>query len=95
MEIGRAGIQVQDVTQHVSVSHSTLKDRFRRLLDRSIHEEILRVRIERCRELLCRTKMPIRRIAEKAGFRHQEYMGVVFKDRVGKTPAQYRKETVQ
>jgi LacI family transcriptional regulator len=89
------GIQVQEVTEHVSVSRSTLKERFRCLLGRSIHDEIIRVRINRCRELLSQTKMPIRKIAEKTGFRHQEYMGVVFKEIVGKTPGQYRKETQQ
>jgi transcriptional regulator GlxA family with amidase domain len=31
-------------------------------------------------------------VAEKAGFKHCEYMGAIFKARVGKTPPQYRRE---
>jgi len=88
-------ISVGDVTQQVSISQTSLKDRFRRLLGRSIHDEILRVRIRRAKELLSQTDMPIRMVAARAGFRHQEYMGVVFRRKVGKTPAQYRREAAQ
>ncbi len=87
------GITVAEVVEHVSVSHSTLKDRFRRLLGRSLHEEIVHTRIKLCKKLLVETELPIRQIALETGFRHQEYMGVVFREKVGKTPGTFRKET--
>jgi methylphosphotriester-DNA--protein-cysteine methyltransferase len=31
-------------------------------------------------------------VAERAGFKHQEYMGAVFRARIGQTPARVRKE---
>ena len=37
------------------------------------------------------TDLALRTVAEKAGFKHQEYMGAVFKSRLGMTPGQYRK----
>jgi LacI family transcriptional regulator len=80
------------VIQRVSISQTALKDRFRRLLGRSIHDEILRVRVRRAKELLAQTDMSIRTVALRAGFRHQEYMGVVFRQKVGRTPGQFRKE---
>lgn len=83
---------VRDVVQRVSVSQTALKERFRRLLGRSIHEEILRVRIRRAKDLLAQTDMPLRTVAHRSGFRHQEYMGVVFRRKEGKTPGQYRRE---
>jgi LacI family transcriptional regulator len=85
-------VSVRDVIQRVSISQTALKDRFRRLLGRSIHDEILRVRVRRAKELLAQTDMPIRTVALRAGFRHQEYMGVVFRQKVGLTPGQFRKE---
>ena len=87
------GLTVQDVAGHVSVSQSTLKERFRRLLGRTVHEEILHTRLAEVRRLLTQTDWPLVKVAQQAGFRHQEYMGVVFKRLTGKTPGQYRKET--
>jgi len=85
-------IRVDEVVRHVSLSQSALQRRFRRLLGRSIHDEIVRVRIHRACELLVETEMPIGVIAAKSGFRHQAYMGVVFQEKLGKTPRQYREQ---
>ncbi|MBN2296455.1 MAG: DNA-binding transcriptional regulator [Pirellulales bacterium] len=85
-------IRVEEVAAHVALSYSTLKRRFRKVLDRSVHDEIMRVRMERVRELLAETKMPLGQIARATGFRHQEYLGVAFKAQIGITPGQYRKE---
>lgn len=89
------GIGVEDVARHVALSYSTLKRRFHKSLARSIHAEILRVRLERVRELLSATDLPLARVAEVTGFEHQEYLGAVFKARTGKTPLEYRRETAR
>ena len=83
---------VDDVADHVSLSRSVLKRRFRKFLGRSVHDEIVRLRIKRAEDLLAQTDMPISLIAEKTGFHHQEYLGVVFKARTGRTPARFRRE---
>ena len=86
------GIHVDDVASHIAVSRSTLKRRFKQVLSRSVHEEILRIRLERARELLSGTDMTVRHIAHTTGFTHQQYLGEVFKAKFGMTPVQYRKE---
>lgn len=86
-------LAVDDVAEHVSLSRSVLKRRFRAVLGRSVHEEIVRMRIKRAQELLSQTDMPIRLIAERTGFHHQEYLGVVFKARTGRTPGDYRRRS--
>jgi transcriptional regulator GlxA family with amidase domain len=68
-----------------------LQRRFRRELGRSIQEEIIGVRIKRARALLAETELPLVEVAERAGFKHQEYMGAIFKARLDQTPAQYRR----
>ena len=85
------GIDVSDVVGMVPLSRRVLESRFKRLVGRSPHEEIDRVRMTRARELLRGTDLSLARIAEKVGFPHAEYLSVVFKKRVGMTPRAYRK----
>jgi transcriptional regulator GlxA family with amidase domain len=42
--------------------------------------------------LLTQTQWSFARIAEATGFKHQEYLGAVFKAETDMTPAQYRKK---
>jgi len=86
------GIGVEDVVRHVAISYSTLKRRFRQFFQRSIHEEIMRLRLERVKELLAGTGLSLAAIARKTRFEHQEYLGAVFKAHVGMTPGQFRRE---
>ncbi len=86
------GLTVREVVAHVSISHSTLKERFRRILGRTIRDEMIRTQLKQAQHLLSTTDLPLRTVAVKTGFRHQEYMGAVFQSRLGKTPGQFRKE---
>lgn len=84
------GLRVAAIARQVGLSRSVLQRRFRAVLKRSVHQEILAARIKRARELLVRTDLPLAQVAERAGFKHQEYMGAIFRARVGQTPAQLR-----
>ena len=86
------GIGVPDVVRHVGVSYSTLKRRFRNVFQRSIHDEIIRVRLDRARELLAGTELPLAVVALRTGFQHQESLGVVFKAQFSTTPGQFRRD---
>jgi LacI family transcriptional regulator len=83
---------VDDIVRCVPVCRSILQRRFKSALGRTIHDEILCVRLNRAKELLRETDLPLPRIAEKAGFHHQEYMGAVFRAKLGVTPARFRRE---
>lgn len=84
-------LAVDDIVKAVPVCRTVLQRRFRMVLGRSLHDEILRVRLDHARFLLEEGDMPLWQVAEKSGFKHQEYMGVVFKRHLGETPLQYRK----
>lgn len=86
------GINVEDVVRHVLVSRSALQDHFRKMLDRSINDVIVGARTARARELLAQTRLSLQDVAERAGFKHAEYMSIVFKERTGWTPAKFREE---
>jgi LacI family transcriptional regulator len=90
-EHAHEGVHVDEIARHAGLSRSVLQRRFRSALKRSVHQEILAVRIKRARELLIKTTLPLAIVAERAGFKHQEYMGAVFKARLGKTPAKVRR----
>jgi LacI family transcriptional regulator len=89
------GIKVDAIARYAGLSRSVLQRRFRRVLGRTVHEELLHARIKRACQLLAETELPMIDVAEKSGFKHQEYMGAVFKRRLHLTPAQYRRQTGQ
>jgi LacI family transcriptional regulator len=86
------GINTEDILQHVPVSRSTLQRRFRAILGRTVHDEILRIRLRRVCELLARSDLPIDVVSDKAGFTHRQYLGAVFKQKMGMTLAEYRRQ---
>ena len=84
------GITVEDVLRAVPLSRRVLERRFRRVARRTPHEEILRLRLERVKQLLSETDLSLERISSLAGFAHPEYMSVAFKREVGVTPGCHR-----
>jgi LacI family transcriptional regulator len=84
------GIKVDDVLQVVPLSRSVLERRFVKLLGRTPKAEIVRLQLERVKELLAETEYPLSQVAAMAGFEHPEYLSVVFKNKTGQTPGQYR-----
>ncbi|HEX2853888.1 MAG TPA: DNA-binding transcriptional regulator [Opitutaceae bacterium] len=84
------GIGVSDVLRHSPMARRALETRFRKLLGRTPHQEILRVQLNRVRELLTGTELPLWEIAARTGF-EPEYLSVVFKQNTGVAPSEYRK----
>jgi LacI family transcriptional regulator len=85
------GLDVDDVLRHVGLSRTALEARFRKILGRTLHQEIQHVRLERVKHLLADTNMPIKEVALVAGFHQTEYMMRVFRLHTGETPARFRK----
>lgn len=83
-------IQVSDVLRAVAVSRSWLERRFQEALGRSPAEEIRRVRIDRAKQLLADTEMPVPQVAVAAGFGSREYLAYAFKQATGLTPREFR-----
>ncbi len=88
-------IQVADVLRHVRMSRTALEPRVKAVLGRTVYQEIQRVQIERVKELLAGSDMPIKQVAFRTGFRYPEYMMRVFRRATGTTPARFRKSARQ
>jgi len=86
------GISVSEVAEEIQVSRRKLQLVFQRELERSVHDEIRRVQLEKVKQLLLETNIPISRITEATGFTTREYMAQIFRKHVGMTLRQYRKK---
>ena len=87
------GIQVADVLRHVRIARTSLEPRFKRILGRTVHQEIQRVRLAQVQDFLTQTDVPIKQIAALAGFRHPEYLMRLFRRETGQTLKEYRNST--
>lgn len=86
------GINVQDVLKHVPLSRRVLESRFQSVIGRTPHQEIIRRRIDRIRQLLVDTDLTLASIARRTGFRNEEYLNVAFRRSMDIPPGQYRSE---
>ena len=86
------GWSAAEVIAQISVSRSVLQRRFRKETGRSVQEEIINARLKRARELLVESDLSLALVAERSGFKHQEYLGATFKAHFGKTLLEYRRE---
>lgn len=85
------GLRVAALLKVASLSRSALERRFAALVGRSPKAEILRVQLERARQLLGETDLPLPVVAERCGFKHPEYFSALFKLKTGLTPGRFRR----
>ena len=86
-------IHVDDVLRAVPMSRRSLERSFQETLGRSPAMEIRRVRIERAKQLLATTDLPIPKVARASGFGTGEYLATLFRQVAGVTPLKYRAAT--
>ena len=84
-------IGVNDVIRALNQGRRTLESKFRKLLGRTILEEIRRARTEIAKDLLVSTNLSMPAIAQRAGFSNAERFSVVFREMTGVPPSEFRK----
>ena len=84
------GLTPPRLAKQMAVSRSTLERCFAKHLGRSVNEEIRRVQLDRVKDLLATSDLPLGEIAQRSGFLYPETMQRVFKNVVGETPGHYR-----
>ena len=89
------GIGLDDVAAATGMSRASATRRFKAAMRRSIHAEIERVRLERAKQLLAGTDLPMKRIAILSGFRCLPYLSRRFRLALGQTPAEFRQRERQ
>lgn len=86
-------ITVNDLARAAGMSRRVFERRFTARVGRAPKAEVLRLRLERVKELLSETDWTLGQIAERTGFKYSEYLHTVFTQKTGATPGQYRKAT--
>jgi LacI family transcriptional regulator len=81
---------VQAVVAATEISRRLLEKAFRREMNRSLNEEIGRVRLEKVKELLATTPMKVVDIAAVTGFSRPSHLFRTFRKIIGISPIAYR-----
>ncbi len=87
-----AGINVEDVLGVLPLSRRVLEQRFKKAVGRTLKEAIVGLQLERAKQLLTETDLPLAAIAAKAGFSTGKYFGDVFCRELGLGAGAYRKQ---
>ena len=84
-------VSVEEWAARIGVSRRVMERRFQASLGRSPHAMIQHERIERAKNLLTTSDLPVSAIAERCGYQSNERLTVNFRESVGVTPAAYRR----
>ena len=85
-----SGIRTSDVVEHCGVSRSLLNLRFRQIAGKSIHEDILDVRLSEVKRLLGDTNRRIGQIGHDCGFNDPDNLKRLFRKHFGMSMRDYR-----
>lgn len=87
------GITIKDVVRNVGISRSTLERRFKEHLGIVPTDEILRLKLKKATELLTRTELPIRDVAEQCGFGDSRTLNHAMLRAFGVSSQEFRNQT--
>lgn len=87
--IGEA-INNQSIAAAAGVSRTVFQRRFREAMGTSVRDYLTRHRLKRAQDLIKNSEMTFADIAERCGFKHQEYLGYVVQKHFGTTPGKMR-----
>ncbi len=85
-------ISVRDVVKAVPISRSLLERRFKAATGQTLLQAIRGGHIERARQLLSETDLPMPQVAEGSGFNSAIRLSAVFHQLTGQTPTDYRSQ---
>jgi two-component system response regulator YesN len=80
------------ICSYLNISASRFSTIFKNTTGETFMEVLIRIRMQKAKELLENTDLKNYEIAEKVGFSDPHYFSIVFKKMTGKTPSEYAKE---
>ena len=87
-----AKTSLEDIARSVYLSPTYLCRLFKRKMGVTIMQFYTTLRIDKCKDLLTATDLPLSEIAQETGFGDQSHFTKVFKRAVGMTPLAYRRK---
>lgn len=83
-------LNLNTISNHINMSPSYVGSIFKKIKNTSISKYITFLRINKAKEFLSFTSIPIMEISEKVGYSNQYYFSASFKKVTGLTPTEYR-----
>ncbi|WOO40568.1 substrate-binding domain-containing protein [Rubellicoccus peritrichatus] len=84
-------VGVSEIADAIGVSRRTLELHMSEVLDQSVHQKLMDLRLNQAERLLRYTSDTAEHIAAFTGFCHAQHLSKVFKKRFGEPPLRYRK----
>jgi LacI family transcriptional regulator len=85
-------MSVREVLAELPVHRRTLERKIRRTLGRGLAAEMRRVKVDRARQALAGSDVSVPEVARLAGFSSAVRLAIVFREDVGLTPTEYRRQ---
>jgi AraC family transcriptional regulator len=85
-------VGLKDLADCAGLSLSHFSFQFRASTNQSPHRYMLRLRIERSKELLADSRLSVLDVGLEVGFRNQQHFATVFRNSVGVPPSVYRSQ---
>lgn len=82
----------RDIAERLFMSERQLDRVSKKQYGMSVHQVIMKTRVEAAQQLLLGTDMPAEKIGSQVGFQSKSCFYREFRDRTGKTPLEYRAE---
>ncbi len=92
IESNYSGIKITDVADYIGINRTYLTSIFKAKMHVSPQEYLMQVRMDKSRELLLNTDVPIYVVAQEVGYSDQLAFSKIFKRKYGLSPDQYRKK---
>lgn len=86
-------ISPEDVASRLCMSYSTFRKTFKEYTGFSPARYISEIRMSKAKEILTNTSVSIKEVAYRVGYNNHDYFFTAFRNRTGKTPAEYRAMT--
>ncbi len=86
-----AHITLSDIARQVGLNEFKLKSGFRRLFGIGMFEYLLKTRMQKARNLLQETKLPIKDVARRTGYTSKQSFQNAFKKYFDETPGSFRR----
>ena len=92
IESNYSSIKITDVADYIGINRTYLTSIFKAKMRVSPQEYLMQVRMDKSRELLLNTDVPIYVVAQEVGYSDQLAFSKIFKKKYGLSPDQYRKK---
>ena len=87
----QSDLSLNRIAAHIGVSPSYFSSLFSQEVGSTFVEYLTGVRMEKAKELLLNPDIPVGTVAVKVGYGNYSYFSKLFKDVIGCTPNEYRK----